>query len=262
MIGSLTVAPRAALVRPPRRAASTAVGLAGDDELAGAVVVRGPHAVDPGAELLDDGVLEPEHRGHRAGVLLRRLGRRLAARRGRARSRRGRRARRRPRAPSTRRPSGRRRRPAATPSVSTARRQAMRGRDERRLLQLGLRQLLDRALEAELRERRSPTASERLVVHRARLRERLGELAAHADALRALAGEAERDLTTAARAQVMYDEPQVSPPPTALIRTFIPGSQPALVERVGERRAESTPPTCCRSARCSRRPSPAGGRGA
>ena len=53
--------------------------LARDHDLAGAVVVRRPHAVDRDAQLLDDRIVEPEHRRHRAGVLPRRLGHRLAA---------------------------------------------------------------------------------------------------------------------------------------------------------------------------------------
>ena len=55
------------------------VVLAGDDDLAGTVVVRGPHAEDLPAEPLDHLVVEPEDRGHRAGPLLRRLGHRQAA---------------------------------------------------------------------------------------------------------------------------------------------------------------------------------------
>ena len=43
--------------------------LARDDDLARAVVVRGPDAEDPAAEPLDDLVVEPEDRGHRAGPL-------------------------------------------------------------------------------------------------------------------------------------------------------------------------------------------------
>src|SRR5438128_1658804 len=50
-----------------------------DHDLPGAAVVRRPHPEDPAAELLDDLVLEAEDRGHRAGVLPRRLGHREPA---------------------------------------------------------------------------------------------------------------------------------------------------------------------------------------
>ena len=53
--------------------------LARDHDLAGAVVVRRPDSVDREAQVLDDGVVEPEHCRHRPGSLLRRLGHRLAS---------------------------------------------------------------------------------------------------------------------------------------------------------------------------------------
>src|SRR4029453_16550903 len=42
--------------------------LAGDAHLARAVVVRGPHVVEAGAELLDYGVLESQNSRHRTGM--------------------------------------------------------------------------------------------------------------------------------------------------------------------------------------------------
>ena len=43
--------------------------LSGDDDLAGAVVVRGPHVEDAPANAFDDLVVEAEDRGHRARIL-------------------------------------------------------------------------------------------------------------------------------------------------------------------------------------------------
>ena len=53
--------------------------LAGDDDLARAVVVRRPDALDVLAEPLDDRVIETEDRGHRAVADARRLGHRKPA---------------------------------------------------------------------------------------------------------------------------------------------------------------------------------------
>ena len=71
-------------LRAPRLSASAqqlldCVVLARDHDLAGAVVVRRPHADDLAAEVLDRLVLEPEDGGHRAGVLAGRLGHRETA---------------------------------------------------------------------------------------------------------------------------------------------------------------------------------------
>ena len=182
-------APRAARLldqrgRPP--------ALAGDDELAGAVVVRRPHAVDRGAELLDDGVVEPEHGRHRAGVLPRRLRRGLAAL-----------AHERDRVAGPDRVGGGERRVLADgvaddvvgldPERLHRPQAGDRGRDERRLLQLRSGQLFERPLEAELRDVEADRLR-RLVVHRARGRELLRHRTAHADVLRSLAREAEGDL--------------------------------------------------------------------
>jgi hypothetical protein len=68
-----------------------------------------------------------------------------------------------------------------------------RGRDEGRLLDIGARQLLDRALEADLGDVVADGLG-RLVVDGTRFGEALGEGAAHADVLRALAREAKGDL--------------------------------------------------------------------
>ena len=67
--------------RAPSSCASLAalvdgVVLSGDDDLPRAVVVRRPHAENLPAERLDHLVLEPEDRGHRAGMLRGRLGHR------------------------------------------------------------------------------------------------------------------------------------------------------------------------------------------
>ena len=43
------------------------VDRAGDDDVRGRVVVGGPGPFDPGERLGDRGVVEPEHRNHRAG---------------------------------------------------------------------------------------------------------------------------------------------------------------------------------------------------
>ncbi len=98
------------------------------------------------------------------------------------------------------------------------------GRDERGLLELGAGQLLERPVEAELRDIEADRVG-RLVVHGARLGERLRHRAAHADVLRALAREAERDLHAAFPFgdHSMNAEPHVMPPPTAVMSTRIPG---------------------------------------
>jgi len=83
--------------------------------------------------------------------------------------------------------------------------------------------LLERPLEAQARKVEADRRR-RLVVHRARLRVRLGERAAHPELVRALPGEEEREPRHARSPDhVMYAEPQVIPPPTALISTRIPG---------------------------------------
>src|SRR3954468_18742955 len=68
-----------------------------------------------------------------------------------------------------------------------------RGRDERRLLHIGARQLLDGTLEADLGD----VVADRLgclVIDGARLGKPLRDRAAHADVLRALTWEAKGDL--------------------------------------------------------------------
>jgi hypothetical protein len=123
--------------------------LAGDDDLARAVVVRRPHVVDPGAELLDHAVVEADDRGHRARMPVGRLGHRPAAlldERDRVpigercgRSQRG--------VLAYRVADDEVRLDAESVDGAQARK---RGRNERRLLHVGARQLLDRALEADL----------------------------------------------------------------------------------------------------------------
>ena len=99
-----------------------------------------------------------------------------------------------------------------------------RCRHERRLLHLRLGQLLDRPLEAEPLEV-EPGRLERFAVDRARLGRRLREVAAHADLVGALAGEAERDLHAPPPSCVQRSsaEPHVSPAPAAVMRTVSPG---------------------------------------
>jgi hypothetical protein len=68
-----------------------------------------------------------------------------------------------------------------------------RGRDQRRLLELGARQVLERALEAEAGDVEAH-GLRGLVVNGPRLGEALGDRPSHADVLRALPRKAERDL--------------------------------------------------------------------
>ncbi len=196
--------------------------LSRDDDLARAVVVRRPHVLDAGAELLDDRVLQTEDGGHRAGFLPRRLGRRAAPfthececvpvaerlRRGQGRVFADRVADdvvgldpHRPHGPQAR----------------------DRGRDERGLLLLRLGELFDRPLEAEPRDIEADRLA-RLVEHRAGLGILGGDRLAHADVLGALAGEAEGDLhaTACPSFQTVYAEPQVSPAPMPVMRTLVP----------------------------------------
>ena len=150
---------RARDAKPNRAARALELGLAAalvdrerlarDDDLARAVVVRGPDIVDLVAERLDHAVGKAEDRRHRARVLLRRLGHRqpaLAHQRDRVGDRQG---------------AGRAERGELADRVAddvvrddSARAQRRierkRRRDQRRLLHLGVDQSLDRAVEAEL----------------------------------------------------------------------------------------------------------------
>ena len=96
-------------------------------------------------------------------------------------------------------------------------------RDERRLLHLRLDELVERPLEAEVREIHARgLRADAVDLHR--LRHGLRDLAAHADLERALAREAERDLRhPPASDHSSNAEPHVSPAPMPVIRTSAPG---------------------------------------
>ena len=167
--------------------------LTGDDDLAGAVVVRRPHAQDLPAQRLDGLVLEPENRGHRARALTGGLGHRQAAladegdRLGRADG-----------------ADRRERRELADrmadddvrlePGLADRRQDGEARGDERRLLHLRLDEILERRVEAELLEIEARClASDPVDLHRGR--HRLCDLTAHACLEGALAREAESDLS-------------------------------------------------------------------
>ena len=100
-----------------------------------------------------------------------------------------------------------------------------RGRHEGRLLDVGRDEILERGLEAELNEiETGRLASATQHVHC--LRDRLGDLAAHACLQRSLSGEAESDLAHAAISSVhsIKLEPQVRPAPMPVISTSLPGA--------------------------------------
>ena len=166
--------------------------LARDHDLARAVVVRRPHAHDPPAELLDLLVLEPEDRGHRARTLASCLGHRepslahepycLAC---------------------SQRPGGGKCRELADrvtdddvglePALTHRSEDRQGRRDQRRLLHLGVDEILERGLEAQPLEveARGLRAD---AIHLSSGRERVGDVLAHAHLERPLSGEAERDL--------------------------------------------------------------------
>ena len=167
--------------------------LAGDDDLAGAVVVRRPDAEDLPAQRLDGLVFEPENRGHRARALTGGLGHRQAAladegdRLGRADG-----------------ADRRERRELADrmadddvrlePGLADRRQDGEARGDERRLLHLRLDEILERRVEAELLEVEARClASDPVDLHRGR--DRLRDLTAHACLEGALAREAESDLS-------------------------------------------------------------------
>src|SRR5581483_3590398 len=98
--------------------------------------------------------------------------------------------------------------------------------DERRLLDLGVLELLERRVEAKPAEIETGRGAPHLVdLHR--LRDGLGDVPAHPGLERALAGEAERDLPAAAHPtpsalHSISAEPQVSPAPIPVISTRSP----------------------------------------
>ena len=166
--------------------------LAGDDDLAGAVVVRRPDSLDLAAELLDRLVLEPEDRRHRAGMQARSLRHREASlahepdRLARPHRR-------------DRRECGELADRVADDDVRLEalgpdrRQDRKRRRDQRRLLHLGVDELLERGVEAELLEIEAGGLAARAIdVHRGR--NGLGELAAHAGLERSLPRETECNL--------------------------------------------------------------------
>ena len=192
------------------------------DDLARAVVVRRPDADDLPAELLDLLVLEPEDRGHRAWTLARGLRHRQP--------------------PLAHEPyrlagperAGRRERGELADRVADddvglesalphrgENRQARR--DERRLLHLGLDEILERRLEAELLEIEAGGLRAD-AVHLPGDGERFCDVPAHAHLERPLSGETERDLAHRGLPFVhsIRAEPQVSPAPIPVIRTSAP----------------------------------------
>ena len=169
-------------------------GLAGDDELAGAVVVRGPDVRDRAAERLDGLVGETEDRRHRPGARAGRCGGRepaLAHELDRL-----------PHAERVGRSERRELSDRMTDHVVGVDLALAQGgvdrkarRHERGLLQLGLRELLVGAVEAEPASgSRAPTPALPCVVDGHRLGHGFGDLPAHTELERALAGEHEGDL--------------------------------------------------------------------
>ena len=101
-----------------------------------------------------------------------------------------------------------------------------RGGDERRLLHGGVEQLGGVAVETETFEVELRGAASALV-HRARLGDRVGDVAAHAGLDGALTGEAEGNLHAAApfNVQRMSALPHVRPAPIPVMRTSFPGAR-------------------------------------
>src|SRR5581483_9639714 len=201
--------------------------LAGDDELPGAVVVRRPDVRDLLAERLDDLVGEAEDGRHRAGMRTSRLGHGgspLAHERDRlAQRQRLRRAERRELADRVADDD------VWADAARTERRvEREAGGDERRLLHLGVDEILDRPVEAELLQVHAGGVA-RLRVDRHRLGDRLGDLPAHPCLGRTLPGEHEGDLRHT-RAPVVgcvhsiSAEPHVRPAPMPVRSTSLPGS--------------------------------------
>ena len=108
--------------------------------------------------------------------------------------------------------------------------------DERRLLHLGLDEVLERRVEAELLQV-EPGGLAAALEHRHRLGHRLGDVTAHPGLERALAGEAERDLRHAAFSSVhsITPEPQVRPGAHPRHQHELPRPEPSVGRRVGER---------------------------
>ena len=200
------------------------VVLARDDDLARAVVVRGPDVRDLAAEALDHLVREPEDRGHRARPRLRGLGHRDARARGTSRIASA--------ALSDSRRSERGELADGVPDHVVGRdpvradrcvdRKARR--DERRLLQLRVEHVLDWSVEADLLEVQ-PGGLAAGLVDGHRLGHCLGDVASHPGLVRALAREHEGDLAHAATLPFVHSisaEPQVRPAPIPVIRTNSP----------------------------------------
>ena len=247
--------------------------LAGDDDLAGAVVVCGPDSLDPAAELLDRLVLEPEDRRHRAGVQASSLRHRETTlthepdRLARAHCR------------------DRRQRSELADRVTDdeVRLESLgpdrsqdgeRRRDQRRLLHLGVDQLVERSVEAELLEIEAGGLTAGAIdVHRSG--NGLGELTAHAGLERPLARETECNLahlgpprrsryTTSSfgpHCEVgphsSSAEPQVRPAPIPVINTSAPSVRRPSAARIGERQRDRARTRCSRTDRRSRPSSPA-----
>ncbi len=196
----------------------------GHDDLARAVVVRGPDSVDLRTELLDDGVVETEDRGHGAVAHAGRLVHRQAAFANQG-----------DRLGDVERARRRQRRELADrvaddevgvqPSHVQRREDGEARRDERRLLDVRADELVERRLEAQALEIEpgglAPFAKD---LHR--LGHRFGDLATHAHLERALSGEAECDLhepTFPFAVHSIKAEPQVRPAPMPVISTSSPG---------------------------------------
>ena len=169
--------------------------LARDDDLPGAVVVRGPDSEDLAAETLDHVVGEAEDGRHRAGIARRGLGHCQAAlAHERHRLLQGHRLGRRQRSELADRVADHEVR--LDPAILECREHRQGGRDERGLLHGRVDQFLGIGVEAEALQiepgRRAPALED---VHRGR--HRLREVAAHAGLDRSLAREAEGDLVHA-----------------------------------------------------------------
>ena len=216
--------------RAPSRSASlqhsSTDGLSpGDDDLAGAVVVRRPHVGD----LARRAPRRPRRRARGSPPSSR--GSRAPPRPSPGRARGRARSRRRSRAPATAASAANSPTEWPTTYVRLDAALAQRGqhgearRDERRLLHLGLHELLLRRLEAEAHEVEAGGLARALVdLHR--LRHGLGDLPAHARLERALAREAKCDLRRAhpspPAVHSIKPEPHVRPAPIPVINTSCP----------------------------------------
>jgi hypothetical protein len=168
------------------------IGLPRDDDLARAIVIRRPDAVNLSAKLLHDLVLEPENRRHRAWALLGDFGHRQPALTHEP-----------DRVSRVEHASCRQRRELSNRVADNIvrpeaerldrRQNGQAGSQQRGLLNRCIDEIFDRARKAERRQVETAALASALV-YRHRLGHSLGDLAAHPGLDRSLAGEAEGDL--------------------------------------------------------------------